>query len=160
MHVVEFGSEEARVSAAVAVFAAALVLFGCGGRSSRSEQSSNGGTAAGGSAAKAGASATGGSTEMASGGSPGDAQSCTEDADCTQCLYTATPTSTAECASSLGCCGGQVMNESTCALNQAAFQAVCAGQNVRPPICPCVSPGVNPVLGCKNGECGFYASSP
>ncbi len=155
MRGVELAFEDARAGAVIAVLAG-VALFGCGGRSERSEQSSNGGTAAGGSAGKAGASANGGSMEMTSGaGSPGDDSSCTSDADCTQCLYTAVPASTAECASSLGCCGGQVMNETTCAVNQAAFQRICAGQNVSPPICPCVLPDSN-YISCKNRECGFW----
>jgi hypothetical protein len=156
MRVVEFGSEKVRLGAVMAL-AVALALFGCGGRSERAERSSNGGSAGGGGAGKASAGANGGSMETASGGSPADVASCTNDADCTQCLYTAVPKSTADCEKSLGCCGGQVMNESTCALNEAAFQAVCAGQDVSPPICPCVLPGENYVLRCKNGDCGYYA---
>lgn len=47
------------------------------------------------------------------------------------------------------------MNASTCAANQAAFESVCAGQNVSPPLCPCIVPGENCVVGCTDGECGF-----
>jgi hypothetical protein len=157
MGLVEFGFKDAPACVVIAAFVAALALPGCGGRSERSGQSSSGGSSA--DFTTGGNGASGGSIGVASGGSSADQRSCTEDTDCKQCLYTAAP-NMAECARSLGCCGGQVMNESTCTANQAAFQSVCAGQNVSPPICPCVLPGTDCPLACKDGECGFFCNAP
>lgn len=143
----------------IGALVAALALTGCGGRSVRSVQSSNGGSSTGGNVATGGALASGGSAGAAAGGSA-DPLSCTQDTDCRLCLYTTAPTDIDECEGSLACCGGQVMNDATCAVNQAAFQSFCSGQDVSPPLCPCVRASTDCALACRGGECGFYCTDP
>ncbi|HTQ03053.1 MAG TPA: hypothetical protein VMI54_04325 [Polyangiaceae bacterium] len=153
MQATEFGSKHARTGALILVLAAVVALFGCGGRSSRSDPSSSSTAAAG--TATGGTDASGGAPGMASGGATGDERSCAIDADCTQCIYVTVPATAADCGSALGCCGGVVVNQATCAVHQAAFQSLCAGQNVSPPICPCVLGGEDCGVSCVEGECGF-----
>jgi hypothetical protein len=117
---------------------------------------SGGGVIAGGAGNGTAGSGTGGSDSGSDGAtSNGNGRACTRDSDCTQCVYTAAPTSANQCDGVLGCCGGQVMNTTTCSANQAAWNANCSSQGYAIPSCPCVACG-NCSLGCSHGECGFW----
>ena len=107
------------------------------------------GTGTGGAIATGGTTSTGGSAVR-------NDRSCTSDDDCVQCLYISTPSNPDECSDlGLGCCGGQVMNQTACATNETAWHANCSNGSYAPFPCPCIVPcGDSPT--CKNGECGFW----
>lgn len=109
----------------------------------------------GASSTSGGTTSLGGTTAVGGSTSTSDDQACTSDSDCTQCVYITAPSNSNQCTDALGCCGGQVINQTTCAINQAAWEANCSGQGYTIPICPCVSLA-NSTLSCKNGECGFW----
>ena len=135
-----------------------VVLTGCGGQidtaSGTTSSTTGGATATGGTSATGGAY-TGGNSPAGGASSTIDIRACLTDSDCTQCLYITAPSNPNQCDDALGCCGGQVMNTTTCATNQAAWEANCSGYGYTIQGCPCISCGTC-TLGCKNGECGFY----
>lgn len=134
-----------------------VMLAGCGGLLDSPAGSPTGGTAATGGAASTGGTAeTGGTPSTGGSAATGNTRACTSDSDCTQCTYIAAPTNSNDCDGALGCCGGQVMNISTCAANQAAWEANCANRGYTFPNCPCLSCGFNCKLSCLNGQCGFW----
>lgn len=106
----------------------------------------------GASSTSGGASSLGGSI---SAGGATYIRACSTDSDCTQCVYVTAPSNSSECTNALGCCGGQVMNTTTCATNQAAWEANCSNQGYPIPECPCVA-CASCTLSCTNGECGFH----
>lgn len=112
--------------------------------------------ATGGLTGSGGAGGSGGGPTSAGGStSTVNDTTCTSDSDCTQCLYATAPSSSDQCAVALGCCGGPVMNEKTCAGNQAAWEANCSTQSYPIPVCPCILPCTNEPT-CSRGECGFW----
>jgi hypothetical protein len=128
-------------------------LLGCGGRADSPEDEAR---ASGGSPGTTGsAAATGGAA------STDDPHACSADEHCKRCLYAQPPTRVDECAASLGCCGGPVMNVSTCDANEAAFRTQCSERTYEPRVCPCISPGLcepdgtPPVVGCHDGLCRY-----
>jgi hypothetical protein len=146
-----------------ALVALVLMAAACGGSVNTAIDGTGGGTAVGGSGGGTGVGGAGGGTGGTSGStggsdaatSDGNSSACTSDSDCTQCVYTAAPTNATECDGVLGCCGGQVMNKTTCSANQAAWNATCSRQSYTIPSCPCMACG-NCSLGCLHGECGFW----
>lgn len=140
----------------------AIALTGCGGQidtAGGTTSSASGGTSAvGGTAVMGGTAATGGTASVGGSTSTIDVRACLADSDCTPCVYVTAPSNSGECANTLGCCGGQVMNQETCNWNQGAWEANCSGQGYTIPDCMCLSPcaGASCTLGCKNGECGFW----
>jgi len=114
----------------------------------------------GSSSTSGGATSFGGTAAVGGSTSTVGVRACLADSDCTQCPYITAPTSSGECANALGCCGGQVMNQTACASNQAAWETYCSGQGYTAPICPCILPctgtSVSCSPSCKNGECGFW----
>ncbi len=109
----------------------------------------------GSSSTSGGATSLGGTTAVGGSTSKVDVRACLADSDCTQCSYITAPSNSSECPNALGCCGGQVMNTTTCATNQAAWEANCSNQGYTIPECPCVA-CASCTLSCTNGECGFW----
>ena len=135
-----------------------FALAGCGGLVDASGElvsHASGGTTATGGTSATGWAYTGGTSSLGGSTSTGDSRACTSDSDCTQCLYITAPSNSNQCTDALGCCGGQVMNATTCAGNQAAWEANCSGYGYTIQGCPCISCGTC-TLSCRNGECGFY----
>jgi hypothetical protein len=114
-----------------------------------------GGSAAGGAGGSGGVASTG-TPSATNGAPPANDRSCGNDDDCVQCVYIAAPSDPGQCNSGLGCCGGQVMNKLACAINQAAWQANCAGRGFTAPTCPCIICRGATLPTCQNGECGFW----
>lgn len=78
----------------------------------------------------------------------GDPLACTTDADCTTTVYKAAPASTADCYCRT--CPSTVMNLSTEAANQAAYELVCGDTSLTCPMVKCMAP---PPVGCVAGQC-------
>jgi len=110
--------------------------------------------------AAAGTSGTGGQESAAgatsSAGSPpagADSRACSSDSDCQRCLYAIAPSSVADCANAIGCCGGPILNSTTCAANYAAWLTNCSGVDRTAPQCPCIA--CTGAITCTDGQCGF-----
>ena len=118
-----------------------------------------GGTGHGGATALGGMPGGGGTARggnQGSGGTTDNDRSCAVDDDCLQCVYASAPENPDQCEHALGCCGGPVMNRTTCAINEAAWKTNCADRGFEPPICPCIfCTEMTPT--CKNGACGIWS---
>jgi hypothetical protein len=110
----------------------------------------------GGTASSVGGSATGGVTSTGGATSTTEIRACASDDDCVRCEYATAPSSPDQCDNALGCCGGPVMNKQTCAVNQTAWDANCAGRGYTVPMCPCIACGGDPFPTCRNGQCGMW----
>src|SRR5512145_954824 len=138
----------ASVYAALAGLVVGLAaLGGCGGQVESSgkrptaaggDTAAGGGVSLGGGASPGGGPSTGGATSSG-GGTFTSIRACSIDSDCTLCIYISAPSNPEQCDGALGCCGGTVTNQATCAINEAAWEANCAGRGYERPVCPCLA---------------------
>ena len=138
-------------------------LAACGGQtavSGNGVSSTAGASSAGGSMFTGGASFNGGSPSTGGIASAGgttsilDGRTCTSDSDCAQCAYVLAPSNTDDCANALACCGGPVLNKTTCTANYNAWVANCSAQSSAVQQCPCIGCAGGTIT-CTNGECSY-----
>ncbi len=83
----------------------------------------------------------------------GSSQStCSNDSDCTQCLYFTAPTDSGQCEidASISCCSGPVLSKLQCDANQSAWNSNCSNKpSCSQTPCPVTTCGV----ACRNGIC-------
>jgi hypothetical protein len=89
-----------------------------------------------------------------------DMDSCTDDVDCTPCLWAPAPTDSSQCPGYINCCGGMAATKKRCEANQAAWSATCPGQSPQGRACPCILLCEGPAaISCVKGRCLFTCPS-